>query len=153
MLKTFKIELKRLQGEYIKIKAEHETIKQIEEQCKIKVLQENEFYTSDYEVGEEKERILSSKSDFRMNDEDFIEYCKLTHTEYLKNGLDVPNYETTADYKTAPTLRKLEDELIKIGIDIVVEKEKSNRAELQKIANHWKYKYELLDLILKLELK
>ena len=152
-IKTLKSELVKAQKEYILAKAHNDNVKRIEEESKVKVLSENKFYTADHEeAGEKEQRILKSNGDYHMSESDFTKYCKLCLVEYLKNGLDVPNYNTTPNYKTSKELKQAENKIIKIGIDIIVIKENANREEYNKIANHWKYREELIDLILRLDL-
>lgn len=152
-MKTMKSELMRLQKSYIEAKAEHETIKQIEEEVKIQVLQDNEFYTVDYEESNEpKERVLKTNWDFLINDEDFEVYCKLCHEGYLQRGLNIPDWNMTPDFESRQELKKAEDDLLKIGIDIIVSRGDAKRADLEKLTQHWKYRDEMLELTFKLKL-
>jgi len=151
-IKTLKTELVKHQGEYIKAKAENEATIKIEKECKIKILTENVFITEGIEEEEQEdiERIYSPSSDYRMSEFDFTNYCKLVYAEEIKNGLDIPDYNTTADYKTSKNLKKAENELLKIGIDIIVEKENANREDFEKVADHWKLRDEMIELVLQL---
>jgi len=107
------------QIKYMEAKAMHETIKKLEKQAKVKILRENLFYTKLIEeeiaLGEKVERILDPISDFRMSEEDFITYCKLTHAEYIRLGINVPDYNTTADHKSRKDLRNAQKELLEWG--------------------------------------
>lgn len=137
-------EFNKARSEYIKAKAVHEATEQIEKECKQKVLQENEFLTEDSQ-----ERITDYKSDFRMNDEASERYFKLVYEEETKRGLNIPDYNTAATYKTFPALKKAEDDLLNIGIYTIPETE---RESIKKTFNHWKYRYEVLNLMVKLDI-
>lgn len=136
-------EFNKTRSAYIKAKWAYETTVIIEKQCKVKVLNDNIFYTED-----SKERIIDYKSDFRMNDEDSEKYFKLVYEEEIKRGLDVPDYNTTVTYKTFPALKKAEDDLLNIGLYTIPENE---RESIKKTFNHWKYRYEVLNLMVKLD--
>lgn len=153
MIKTYKTELEKLQLNYINAKAMHETVKAIEKRVKTRVLAENIFlYDKEYEERREEERILNHGDDYMMNDSDFTRFCKLTHEGYLKEGLDVPNQDTTPDYKTFKELQDAEKKLIKLGIEFTQGKNGITRQDLERMANHWKHREELIELLLRLEL-
>jgi hypothetical protein len=134
-----KREFKKAQKEYIDARLDHQVILDIERRCKQKVLIDNIFYTEDTS-----EIITSYKSDFRMSENDFITYCKLVFDEEKKMGLDVPNWETAATYKTFEALKKVEDNLLSIGLYTIPEAE---RESIKKAFNHWKHRYEVLALM------
>lgn len=113
--------IKRLspaQASYIKAKAAYDTVKQIELEVKTNVLAENKFYTDPRE-GEEPERIIKPSWDFLMSDEDFTQYCKLTFESYKKNGVDLPDYNTSPEYKVRNELRDAEQALIEWGMSVI----------------------------------
>jgi len=152
-IKTLKSLLVKAQKGYIIAKAENETVKQIEEESKVKVLKENIFLTADHEeAGEEQQRILKSNGDYHMNDEDFTKYCKLCLIEYLKNGLDVPDFNTTPDYLTRKTLMIAEEKLLNVGIEVIVKNKDARREDLEKIKDHYEARKTMIELTLSLDL-
>jgi len=104
------------QMKYMKAKAMHETIVNLEKQCKEKVLEQNDFWSVPVEgIDEKTERILKPGYDFTMSDKDFIEYCKLAREQYQAIGIETPDYNTSPTYKSRPALKKAERELIEWG--------------------------------------
>jgi hypothetical protein len=139
--------LKSAQENYIKAKILNDEIESITNECKIKVLAENEFFESEeYKVGQ---RILKPFRDFMMSDLDFEKYCKLVYNEYIEKGLEVPNYNTTTNYKSRPNLLKAENELFKIGVSIIPQE---NRKDLERSFNIISKRDEILKLMPQLEL-
>lgn len=130
---------------YNRIKAEHEKIRAIDEQSKIKVLTENQFYSE-----EDGERITESDIDFLMSESDFISYCKLVYIENTKKGLNVPDYETSVDYETFKALIQAEDSLLTAGFEIIPNSLKDEKMTLESARNHWKFRDEMLKLMLRL---
>ena len=143
-LKSKADELKRLQKEYLWAKAEHLATVEIEEKAKKKVLQYHGFFAE-----ESGKRIFDYKEDFLMPDEQFETYLKLVHKERLKMGLDIPNWELSADYKTCPALRKVEDELLDFTISIMPGEHKE---DFTRVKTHWKIRPTMIDLALRLVL-
>jgi hypothetical protein len=142
MTNNQKTNFKQAQKQYNRIKAEHERVKAIEGQSKIKVLTENAFYSE-----EDNNRITETNSDFLMSESDFTEYCKMVFAENIKAGLDIPDYDTTADYKTFKALKQSEENLLKAGFDIIPNNLKSEKVTLESVKNHWKYRSEMLDIM------
>ena len=108
-----------VQTKYMKAKAMHETIKKLEKQAEVKILRENIFYSElsaeEIALGEKVERITNPNGAFMMNESDFTTYCKLTHDEYTRLGIEVPDYNTTADHQSRKALNKAEKDLIHWG--------------------------------------
>lgn len=137
--------LETLQMNYILAKAENETVKEIDKESREKILAEHAFYDTKTD-----KRITNPDHAYCMGDTEFEEYCKLAHEERTRRGLNIPDWNTTADYKTRKALKKAEDDLIRFSIDIVPEGLKSNIADAGK---HWKYRYEVVELIMRLDPK
>lgn len=141
--------LNTAQDNYIKAKAENQVIEEIAKECKLKILNENEFFQCDESGIKTDKRILKETRDFMMRDSDFKNYCKLVYNEYIKRGLEVPNYNTTANYISLPKLIKAEKELFEIGISIIPEE---NRKYLRRAFNIITKRDEILKLMNQLKL-
>jgi hypothetical protein len=142
MTNTQKTNFKKAQREYNRIKTEHERVLAIDQRSKNKVLTDNVFYSE-----EDNKRITNCNSDFLMSEEDFTNYCKLVFAENIKAGLNIPNYETTADYKTFKALKQAEDNLLIAGLEIIPNNLKSEKVTLQEVKNHYKYREKMLDIM------
>ncbi len=145
-----------IQSAYMKAKAMYETVREIENECKAKVLASREFYTEPDE-NEVPERITSPSGDFMMNDSDFTVYCQLVWEELKKHNVRVPDYNTTADYETRPALREAEKTLIDWGYAQMkkLPQYKSNAKELARLhevaLSRIEIKEKIIDLALKLQ--
>jgi hypothetical protein len=71
----------------------------------------------------------------------------MVFAENIKAGLDIPDYDTTADYKTFKALKQSEENLLKAGFDIIPNNLKSEKVTLESVKNHWKYRSEMLDIM------
>lgn len=138
-------ELARLQREYLRAKAADEAVKELEKQVKQHILKEFKFYTE-----EGSERITDPREDYLMSDTDFEKYCKLVYEAGKAVGIEKPDWNTKADYKTRPALKAAEDALLKFGIDIVPPA-MASKNELVIASRHWKHRGEMLDLVARLE--
>ena len=146
-------EIKTAQKAYITAKAAEEAIKEISEDIQRKILAEN-VYTVSPEFQNRRgigERITEPKHTYLMNEEifinDFLEKC---YTEYQKAGIaDSRGKEYIPEAVARDTRLDAEKELMQLAIDIlpdIPEKE-----TLRKAATHWKYREQILNLILKLD--
>ena len=160
ILSVFKIsvqahskEIRSAQKAYITAKAAEEAIKEISEDIQRKILAEN-VYTVSPEFQNRRgigERITEPKHTYLMNEEifinDFLEKC---YTEYQKAGIaDSRGKEYIPEAVARDTRLDAEKELMQLAIDIlpdIPEKE-----TLRKAATHWKYREQILNLILKLD--
>ena len=93
---------------YLTAKAKYETVLRLKKECQEKVLNENEFYTTE---GEE----VNLLNDYLMTDKDSIKYWKLCFEEYKSIGLNPKHYDDVIDYPYSVQLRKAEDNLIEWG--------------------------------------
>jgi hypothetical protein len=143
--KGFKNEFEKAQVNYIKAKVNNDNIEEIAKECKQKVLNENVFLEEETE-----ERILKPNADFLMGESDFEQYCKLVYEQELKRGLEVPSFDTTANYQTRPALLKAENELLEMGLKAVKEedliKKGSSYDQLRRAFNITKSREEFLNL-------
>ena len=126
---------------YLKAKAEYEKVLKLIKECQEKVLNENEFYTTE---GEE----VNLLNDYLMTDEDAIDFWKLCSIEYKKIGLKQKHYEDSIDYPYMAKLRKAENDLIAWGKS-KIEKLAAYKMNVEDIA----YLYKMLSYNLKVREK
>lgn len=150
-------EFVKAQKGYLLAKANNETVKRIDKENKTKVLQAREFYTEYIaELPEEPiKRILEPIEDYRMSESDFETYCKLVYEENIKSGLKIPDigielYYTSVDCETRKALEEAEKQLFEAGQFTIPN---SIKESLKKAFINYKYKEELIDLLIKLDAK
>ena len=146
-------EIRTAQKAYITAKASEETIKEIAEDIQRKILAEN-IYTVSPEFQNRRgvgERVTEPKHTYLMDEEiflnDFLEKC---YAEYQKAGIaDSRGKEYIPEAVARDTRLDAEKALIQLAIDIlpnIPEKE-----TLRKAINPWKYREQILELILRLD--
>lgn len=155
-----KKELAALKNNYFMARALYETIKEAAEEIQKKVLAENEFYESE-EITEMMvkrggdgipKRILDPNHTYMMADDDtqFQKFLDLIYLEYLKAGIaDKRGRGWCPEAEAHDLYCEAEKQLVLYGIDImpdIPEKE-----ILRKAIKNYKYKENILDIILKLE--
>ena len=138
---------------YILAKAKYEAVKSLVYACKKDVLEKNVFLEEDGK----KERITEPISDFRMSEEDFAKYCKLTHAIYIEKELEVKDWDTCPEYIYSNKLNQAEKELIEWGNEKIkkLPEYKPHAKEIEnliKVAGHnLKIRSKLIGLTLTLE--
>ena len=146
-------EIRTAQKAYITAKAAEEAIKGIAEDIQRKILVEN-IYTVSPEFQNRRgivERITEPQHTYLMDEEiflnDFLEKC---YAEYQKAGIaDSRGKEYIPEAVARDTRLDAEKALMQLAIDIlpdIPEKE-----TLRKATTHWKYREQILDLILRLD--
>ena len=155
LLKAFKMnitshkqEIKTAQKAYLIAAVAEETIKEISEDIQKKILSENVYLQNRRGVTE---RITDPKHTFLMNDEifinDFLEKC---YIEYQKAGIaDIRGKEYFPEAEARDARINAENALIQIAVDILPECDE--KEVLKSVVNHWKYRDEILQLILYLD--
>lgn len=152
-VKSHSEEIRTTRETYLTAKAAEEAIKEIAEDIQRKILAEN-VYTVSPEFQNRRgimKRITEPKHTYLMNDEifsnDFLEKC---YAEYQKAGIADSRGK---DYMPEAIVRDArldaEKALIELAIDIlpdIPEKEM-----LRNATTHWKYREQILDLILRLD--
>jgi hypothetical protein len=144
------------QMNYMKAKAYHETIKDIEAKVKTKVLAEQVYMSEDVivdgELLEKSHRITRPTADFMMSETDFTEYCKLCFEKYKKAGLDVPDYNTTPDYKSFQALKEAEKALIEWGYSVIqkLPQYKNNEKDLAMLKERSSWDLKVRDKLIEL---
>ena len=146
-------EIRTAQKAYITAKAAEEAIKEISEDIQRKILAENVYNVMPKFQNRRgiTERITEPKHTYLMDEEiflnDFLDKC---YAEYQKAGIaDGRGKEYIPEAVARDTRLDAEKALIEIAIDIlpdIPEKE-----TLRKAATHWKYREQILNLILKLD--
>ena len=146
-------EIRTAQRAYITAKAAEETIGEIAEDIQRKILAEN-VYTVSPEFKNRRgigERIIDPKHAYLMNEEAFInDFLDKCYAEYQKVGIaDGRGKEYMPEAVARDTRLDAEKALIQLAIDIlpdIPEKE-----TLREAAKHWKYREQILELILRLD--
>ena len=152
-VQTHAEEIRSAQKAYITAKVAEETIREISEDIQRKILADN-VYTVSPEFKNRRgigERITDTKHTYLMDEEifsnDFLDKC---YAEYQKAGIaDSRGKEYIPEAVARDTRLDAEKALIQLAIDIlpdIPEKE-----TLRKAANHWKYREQILELILRLD--
>lgn len=141
--KELRKQIKHYQNEYLKAKATVEAIREINKANSQKVLNAGN-YINEF-TGE---RITEPEQDYCMSGEDFKNYIYSVYEENKKAGLMVydPNRVPEADFLAE--LKHAEDTLLKLQLKTIPAGIKEN---IKKAQQHWKYRDEALELILKLE--
>lgn len=160
ILSAFKIsvqahykEIRTAQKAYITAKAAEEAIRKISEDIQRKILAEN-IYTVALEFQNRRgvgERVTEPRHAYLMDEEiyinDFLDKC---YMEYQKAGIaDSRGKEYIPEAVARDTRLDAEKALIQLAIDIlpdIPEKE-----TLRKATTHWKYREQILNLILRLD--
>ena len=152
-VKSHSAEIRTTREAYLTAKAVEEAIKEISEDIQRKILAEN-VYTVSLEFQNRRgimKRVTEPKHTYLMDDEiflnDFLEKC---YAEYQKVGIADSRGK---DYMPEAIVRDArldaEKTLIELAIDIlpdIPEKE-----TLRNATTHWKYREQILDLILRLD--
>ena len=146
-------EIRIAQKTYITAKAAEEAIREISEDIQRKILAEN-IYTASPEFQNRRgigERITEPKHTYLMDEEiflnDFLEKC---YAEYQRAGIaDGRGKEYIPEAVARDTRLDAEKALIEIAIDILPEI--PEKETLRKAINHWKYREQILELILRLD--
>ena len=147
-------EIKTAQKAYLIARATEETIKGIVQDIQKKILANGEYMVMP-EFKNRKgtpERITEPKHTYLMDEEifinDFLEKC---YAEYQKAGIaDSRGKEYIPEAVAHDTRKQAENELLRLAIDIIPN-DLTGKETLKKAVNHWKYREQILDLILKLE--
>lgn len=126
-------EIEKLKGmvdTYILAKAHMQTIEQMAEEIQEKILRDHVFY-EDSEIAElyakrgreyTIQRITKPTSAYNMNEEDFNEYLKLCHAEYVKAGIaDKRGFAYCPEAEATDLYVAAEKAMIEYAIDILPE--------------------------------
>ena len=134
-------QIKTKQQEYLLLKAAIMAAEEIEEENKVKILKENVF------IDDEGVRVTDPGEDWLIEDTSFIRYLKMVAEENRKAGLKVNNYDEVIALEEKEALKKVENELLELQLRITPANIIEN---IKKAQQHWKYREECLDLILRL---
>jgi len=140
--KELRKQIKTKQQEYLLLKAAIMAAEEIEEENKVKILKENVF------VDDEGIRVTNPDNDWLIKDNTFIEYLKMVADANKKSGLKVNSYNEVIAWEEKEALKKVENELLELQLIITP----ANIIEdIKKAQQHWKYRDEAINLILRLE--
>jgi GNAT superfamily N-acetyltransferase len=141
---------------YMKALAAYETVRDIEKECKLKVLSEHEFFPVP-EWGEV-ERIPATEpiTDYLMSDSDFEKYCKLVYAEYQKRGIAGKDHYAVPSWPYHKALMDAENALIEWTYEVLRTKpEWKIYGEMLeefrgKLAHHLQIKKQVVELAMRL---
>lgn len=156
-----KAELKALQQTYFVAKAFYETVKETAEEIEKRVLAENEFYETEESAEKMQKRGGTGKPKrildpdltylFVEDKEQFNRYLTLCYAEYQKAGIaDSRGKEYCPDAESRDLLRQAEDVLLDY-VESIVPSGLIDAKTFKQMKTHWKYREQLLNLILRLE--
>lgn len=140
----FKKAIKNKQQQYLLVRAELETLEETNRESQQKVLNENYFITEN-----ENERITSLENDYLMSESNFKKYCNLVFEENKKIFPEITDPDRILEADKKIELRKIEDDLLKLQLEITP---LGVKKDIEKAQNHWKYREQALDLILRLDI-
>lgn len=145
--------LAKLQRAYKAAKKAHSVMEALETKLKNKVLAENVYMVEEEHADNRPiERITSAGSDFLMSDVDFKDYCQKLYTEAIKAGVNLPDANHTFTWQTFTNLKNAESNLLDwIRKNIPGQRPELTKEVIEKMANHWKHRQELIDLTLQLK--
>lgn len=131
------------------LQAETQTIEELTEEIQQKILDEN-VYMDEHHNSEEKMRITRPFDDYLMNEDifknDYLEKC---YAEYKKAGIADPRgKEYIPSSESKDKLKQAENQLLDFIIKILPAE---IAHEAIKARHHWKYKEQMLDLTLRLD--
>lgn len=156
-----KAELKALQQTYFIAKAFYETVKGTAEEIERRILSENEFYETKENAEKmqkrggtgKPERILDPNLTYLFVDdkEQFDRYLTLCYAEYQKAGIaDSRGKGYCPDAESRDLLRQAEGALLDYA-ESIVPSGLIDAETFKQMKAHWKYREQLLNLILRLE--
>ena len=143
------------QKAYLIAKAEEETIKEIAEDIQRKILARGNYTVCD-EFSKHREvniRITKPRHAYLMDEtifnNDFLDKC---YAEYKKAGIADSRGKTYIPEAEAHEKRvQTENKFLQIAIDILPDEMQEEKNILRQASKHWKYRDEILNLILKLD--
>jgi len=139
---TLRKQIKTKQQEYLLLKAAIMAAEEIEEENKVKILKENVF------IDDEGVRVTDPGEDWLIEDTSFIRYLKMVAEANKESGLKVNSYDEVIAWEEKEALKKVENELLNLQLEITP----ANIIEdIKKAQQHWKYRDEAINLILRLE--
>ena len=142
------------QKAYIIAKAAERTIKEVAEDIQRKILSENEYFIMPEFNGRRgvAKRITEPKRTYMMEDEIFLnDFLVKCYEEYQKAGIaDSRGKEYSPEATAHDAKKEAENLLLKLAIELLPDELAEEKETLRKAVNHWKYREQILDLILKL---
>ncbi|MCM1008666.1 MAG: hypothetical protein NC485_12235 [Ruminococcus flavefaciens] len=147
-------EIRAAQKAYVIAEAVEETIKEAAEDIQKKILSENEYFIMPEYEGRRgiAKRITEPKRTYMMNEEIFLnDFLAKCYEEYQKAGIaDSRGKEYCPEANAHDAKKEAENLLLKLAIELIPDELAEEKETLRKAVNHWKYREQILDLILKL---
>ena len=147
-------EIREAQNAYLIAKAIEETIKEAADDIQKKILSENEYFIMPEYEGRRGvvKRITEPKRTYMMDEEIFLnDFLAKCYEEYQKAGIaDSRGKEYCPEANAHDAKKEAENLLLKLAIELIPDELAEEKEDLRKAVNHWKYREQILDLILKL---
>ena len=146
-IKGLKCDSKELKAKQSAVLAARNVLKSVENyenECKLKVLESNEFYNEmdDHEP----RRITHPNSDFMMSETEFEKYMQLCNDEMIKKYPDA-EVGIVYSWRFKVDLKNKEDDLLKFAKENIILDNIDNSA-WDKLTSHWKLRDEAIALTL-----
>lgn len=140
-----KKELKKIQKNYLETKAEHATLKAVENAAEDQACEELELITEgDFEPADH-------HNSFMLSDEDTERMLTRRQEIIIAQGYDYPDKNLVFSHEAWQKLRRAENDIFKWMHENVRERIGVTEEELDHMVNHWKYSKQLIELTLKLQ--
>lgn len=140
-----KMELKKIQKNYLEAKAEHETLKAVENAAEDQACEELQLITEeDFEPADH-------HNSFMLSDADFDKMLTRRQEIIIAQGYDYPDKELVLSYDAWNRLRRAENDIFKWMHENVRERIGVTEEELDRMVNNWRYSKQLIELTLKLQ--
>ena len=139
-----KKELKKIQKNYLETKAEHATLKAVENAAEDQACEELELITEeDFEPADH-------HNSYMLSDADFDKMLTRRQEILLTQGYNCPDKDFALSHDAWQRLRRAENDIFKWMHENVRERIGVTEEELDRMVNHWKYSKQLIELTLKL---
>ena len=139
-----KKELKKIQKNYLEVKAEHAKLKAVENAAEDQACEELELITEeDFEPADH-------SNSFMLSEEDFDKMLTRRQEIIIAKGYSYPDKNLVLSHDAWQRLRRAENDIFKWMHENVREKIGVTEEELDYMVNHWKYSKQLIELTLKL---
>lgn len=140
-----KKELRKIQKNYLETKAEHETLKAVENAAEDQACSELELITEeDFEPADH-------HNSFMLSDADTERMLTRRQEIIIAQGYDYPDKDLVLSHDAWQRLRRAENDIFKWMHENVREKIGVTEEEMDRMVSHWKYSKQLIELTLKLQ--
>ena len=140
-----KKELRKIQKNYLEVKAEYMTLKAVENAAEDQACEELELITEeDFEPADH-------RNSFMLSEEDTERMLTRRQEIITAQGYNYPDKDLVLSHDAWQRLRRAENDIFKWVHENVRERIGVTEEELDRMVNHWKYSQQLIELTLKLQ--